>query len=152
MTAPQSNIEALASMETNPPSTPEEALSHLERQEDIGGIVDGVAARLCRGGRVVLTFRDLGAELQGLDRFIPVCSFDDLVVMCFLEYESETVKVHDLIWARHPDGWQFCKSAYRKLRLAPDSVEALLRGAGFIVERHEAPAGMVALVGRSSAR
>jgi len=66
---------------------------------------------------------------------------------CFLEYESSTVKVHDLIWVRHPDGWRFRKGVYRKLRLAPEKVTARLAAAGFTVERHEAPAGMIALVG-----
>jgi len=69
------------------------------------------------------------------------------VFTCFLEYEPSTVKVHDLVWVRQPDGWRFRKGAYRKLRLAPEGVASHLAEAGFTVERHGAPAGMVALVG-----
>ena len=124
-----------------------DTLTHLEREEDVGRLFGGVAAVLCRGGRFVLTFRDLSGARQGLDRFLPVCAADDLVMTCFLEYERATVKVHDLVWTRHPDGWRFRTSAYRKLRLGADSVIARLTQTGFSVERHAAPAGMVALVG-----
>ena len=106
-----------------------------------------VAGRLMAGGRLVLTFRDLSGELRDLERVIPLGAWDDLVMTCFLEYEASTVKVHDLIWVRQPDGWRFRKGVYRKLRLAPARVTARLAAAGFAVERHEAPAGMVALVG-----
>ena len=124
-----------------------DTLSHLEREADLSRMFRGVAGRLVPGGRLVLTFRDLSGELRDLDRVIPLCAWDDLVMTCFLEYGPSTVKVHDLIWVRQPDGWRFRKGTYRKVRLAPDGVTARLAEAGFTVERHEAPAGMVALVG-----
>ena len=95
----------------------------------------------------MLSFRDLSIELRDLDRVISLGAWDDLVMTCFLEYEASTVKVHDLVWTRQPGGWRFRKGVYRKLRLAPARVIARLRAAGFAVERHEAPGGMVALVG-----
>jgi SAM-dependent methyltransferase len=124
-----------------------DTLSHLECEEDVQRVFDGVAARVVDGGRLALTFRDLGGELHGLDRMLPVCAFDDLTVTCVLEYEPATVKVHDLVWARRPDGWRFQKSVYRKLRLGVETVTARLARSGFVVERHDAPGGMVALVG-----
>jgi SAM-dependent methyltransferase len=128
-----------------------DTLSHLEREGDLERLFAGVAARLAVGGRVVLTFRDLSGELRELDRFIPLCSSDDLVMTCFLEYESTSVKVHDLIWVRRPDGWRFRKGVYRKLRLRTDAVIQRLENAAFTVERHEAPpGGMVTLVGTSA--
>lgn len=127
-----------------------DTLSHLEHEEDLALVFDGVAARLAAGGRLVLTFRDLTGPLEGLDRFIPLFASDDLIMTCFLEYEPARVKVHDLIWVREPDGWSFRKSAYHKLRLGPDAVTTRLEQAGFTVGRHEAPAGMVALVGISA--
>ncbi len=60
-----------------------------------------------------------------------------------------SVKVQDRIWVRRQDGWRFRKGVYRKLRLAPEAVTIRLEQAGFTVERHQAPAGMVALVGVS---
>jgi SAM-dependent methyltransferase len=124
-----------------------DTLSHLAREADLARVFAGVARRLVRGGRLVLTFRDQRRERRALDRVIPLHASDDLVVACFLEYEPSTVKVHDLVWTRQPDGWRFRKGVYRKLRLSPGRVTARLAAAGFVVERHEAPAGMVALVG-----
>ncbi len=124
-----------------------DTLSHLESESDLARVFDGVAARLTAGGRLVLTFRDLSTELGDLDRVIPLHASDGLVMTCFLEYEPSTVKVHDLVWTRQPDGWHFRKGVYRKLRLAPDAVTTRLERAGFAVQRHQAPAGMVALVG-----
>lgn len=124
-----------------------DTLAHLEREADLDRVFRGVAARLVIGGRLVLSFRDLSGELRDLDRAIPLGAWDDLVMTCFLEYEASTVKVHDLIWVRQPEGWRLRKGMYRKLRLAPARVAARLRAAGFAVERHAAPGGMVALVG-----
>ena len=124
-----------------------DTLAHLEREADLDRVFQGVATRLVPGGRLVLAFRDLSSELRDLDRAIAVGAWDDLVMTCFLEYEASTVKVHDLIWVRQPDGWRLRKGMYRKLRLAPARVTARLIAAGFAVERQEAPAGMVALVG-----
>jgi len=126
-----------------------DTLSHLEREADLTRVFEGAAMRLATGGRLVLTFRDLSGELRDLDRVIPVHATDGLVMTCFLEYEPSTVKVHDLIWVREQDGWRLRKGAYRKLRLAADAVSQSLERAGFTVERHQAPAGMVGLVGIS---
>ena len=124
-----------------------DTLSHLEREADLERLFAGVATRLVGGGRFVVSFRDLGGELRDLDRIIPVCAADDIVMTCFLEYEPATVKVHDLIWVRKRDGWVFRKGVYRKLRLTADTVAARLESAGFTLERHQAPGGMVVLVG-----
>ena len=127
-----------------------DTLSHLEREDDLARVFDGVAARLADGGRLILTFRDLSGELRELDRFLPLYAAADLIMTCFLEYEPATVKVHDLVWERQADGWRFRKSVYRKLRLAPATVISRLERAGFTVGRHEAPSGMLALVGIST--
>ena len=124
-----------------------DTLSHLESEADLTGVFDGVAARLGAGGRFVLTFRDLSRELHELDRIIPLHASDEVVMTCFLEYEPSTVKVHDLVWVRHQDGWRLRTGVYRKLRLSPHAVISRLERAGFAVDRHEAPPGMVALVG-----
>lgn len=124
-----------------------DTLSHLEREGDLERLFAGVATRLRPGGRFVLSFRDLGGELRELDRILPLCASDDVIMTCFLEYEPATVKVHDLIWVRARDGWTLRKGVYRKLRLTADAVAARLEGAGFRLARHPAPGGMVALVG-----
>jgi SAM-dependent methyltransferase len=124
-----------------------DTLSHLQGEDDLRRVLEGAATRLPAGGRLILTFRDLSVEARDLDRVIPVHASDDLIVTCVLEYESRTVKVHDLVWTRGGDGWRLQKGMYRKLRLAASTVSAHLERAGFGVQRHDAPSGLVALVG-----
>jgi hypothetical protein len=91
-----------------------------------------LSGALAKGGRFVMTYRDLSHELAGLDRFIPVRSDENRLLTCFLEYEPESVKVHDLLYDRDAGGnWTFAKSWYPKLRLAPAWVADELGRAGF---------------------
>jgi hypothetical protein len=64
---------------------------------------------------------------------------------CFLEYEPETVLVHDLVHVRQGEDWVFSKSSYRKLRLAPDWVAAALEARGFSILSN-GPSGRMVLI------
>ncbi len=77
-----------------------DTLIHLESKEHVVSLFKKVVASLSEGGRFIITFRDLSFELSELDRFIPVKSDDNTVFTCFLEYEPETVKVHDLLYRK----------------------------------------------------
>ncbi|WP_438014323.1 hypothetical protein WMF18_25835 [Sorangium sp. So ce315] len=103
-----------------------------------------------RGGRLALTFRDLTRELEGVDRFIPVHDSADVIMTCFLEYEPETVEVHDLVHTRgREDGrWRLSASYYRKLRLSPDWVAGALEAAGLRVVHRALARGLVTPVAR----
>lgn len=125
-----------------------DVLTHLERHEDVARLLSDSFAALKPGGRLVLTFRDLSQELAGLDRFIPVRSDADKLMVCVLEYEPRTVLVHDLIHIRDGDGWRLDKSCYRKLRLAPKDVAAQLRDLGFEILFAGAKARMWAISAR----
>lgn len=122
-----------------------DTLTHLERSAEVERLFADVHAALAPGGVFVLTFRDLTAELTGLDRFIPVRSDPHRVMMCFLEYEPDSVVVHDLVHVREGDGWALRKSSYRKLRLAPGWVAERLAASGFAVT-HNGAAGRLAAV------
>ncbi|XYH93932.1 class I SAM-dependent methyltransferase [Sorangium sp. So ce1128] len=130
-----------------------DTLPHLGSKADVERMFAGCARRLAPGGRLVLTFRDLTRELEGVDRFIPVHDSADVIMTCFLEYEPETVKVHDLVHTRgREDGrWRLSASFYRKLRLSPDWVSGRLEAAGFRVLHREIARGLVTLVARSGA-
>jgi SAM-dependent methyltransferase len=125
-----------------------DVLPHLERQEDVSRLLRDCFAILKQGGRLVLTFRDLSQELVGLDRFIPVQSDPDRVMVCVLEYEPRTVLVHDLIHTRNGSGWRLDKSCYRKLRLAPRDVTRELGDLGFEIAFDGPAAGMWAIGAR----
>jgi hypothetical protein len=108
-----------------------DTILHLESQKRVALLFDKAYAALEIGGKCVLTFRDLTGELDGLDRFVPVKSDESTVFTCFLEYEPETVKVHDLVYRRSGGKWDLHKSFYRKLRLPREWVETKLSSCGF---------------------
>ena len=115
---------------------------HLPGRDAVIELCDRVAQALAPGGSFVLTYRDLTQPLHGLERFMPVRSDDERIMLCVLEYdEPETVTVNDLIWTRGADGWQLAKSSHSKLRLAPDWVRDQLTCAGLDVGHHSAGAG-----------
>lgn len=124
-----------------------DTLVHLPSKADVSALFAKVRAALEPGGKLILSFRDLSREATELDRFIPVRSDDATVFTCFLEFEPETVKVHDLVHRRQPDGgWTLLKSFYRKLRLAQPWVEAELGRAGFATIDASAERGFVTIV------
>lgn len=117
-------------------------ITHLPSRECVISLFHEVGLRLVKGGRFVLGFRDLSDELYGLDRFIPVRSDEERVMTCFLEYEPNTVIVHDLIYMRQGQGWELRKSAYRKLRLSLAWVGSELKAQGFEIVSEEQTAGV----------
>jgi len=125
-----------------------DTLSHLESLREVEGLLAGVFAALQPEGRLVLTFRDLTGELRDLDRFIPLGGGDDRILTCFLEYEPETVKVHDLVYVREGGRWALRAGVYRKLRLGAGPVAARLAATGFAVDHEDTTAGLVTLVAR----
>jgi 2-polyprenyl-3-methyl-5-hydroxy-6-metoxy-1,4-benzoquinol methylase len=124
-----------------------DTLVHLESRALVIDLLTKVYRSLEPGGRFVITYRDLSREAIELDRFIPVRADDSTILTCFLEYEPETVKVHDLVYRKVGDEWTFRKSFYRKLRLAQAWVEQQLREAGFQLAEASVERGFVTLIG-----
>lgn len=110
----QSNAELIVCMT--------DTLIHLDSRDRVVYLFEKVMASLEKSGRFIITFRDLSHELSELDRFIPVNSDDNTIFTCFLEYEPETVKVHDLVYRKKNGDWFLNKSFYRKLRLSKEWV------------------------------
>lgn len=108
-----------------------DTLLHLETRDDVLRLISNVYGVLERGGRFFITFRDLTKELRDAERIIPVRSDDTTVFTCFLEYEPETVKVHDIVYRNVGGHWELAKSFYRKLRLSERWVSDALKDAGF---------------------
>ncbi|MEW6639452.1 MAG: class I SAM-dependent methyltransferase [Pseudomonadota bacterium] len=117
-----------------------DTLTHLASRADVSDVLAKARDALQPGGVLILTFRDLSAELTGLDRFLPVHADADRIMTCMLEYEPETVVVNDLVHVREGERWTLRKSSYRKLRLSPAALVAELAGLGLAI-RHNAPWG-----------
>ena len=123
-----------------------DTLVHLPSKAAVVELFVKVHGALETGGKLVITYRDLSREASELDRFIPVRSDETTILTCFLEYEPETVKVHDLVYRKIDGQWTFLKSFYRKLRLPQSWVEAELARAGFSIAEASVERGFVTLV------
>ena len=123
-----------------------DTLLHLESKDKVTSLFNKVFSSLENDGRFIITFRDLSHELSGLDRFIPLKSDEQTILTCFLEYELDTVKVHDLVYQKNNDSWKLNKSFYRKLRLSPQWVDEKLRNAGFGQIETEVNNGLVIII------
>jgi SAM-dependent methyltransferase len=125
-----------------------DTLTHLPEHHLVDFLVQEVHQSLAPGGRFVLSFRDYSEPLQDEARFIPVRSDERRILTCFLEYDEDTVVVHDILHERAGDAWQTRVSSYRKLRLSPDRVIASLETIGFETRREDAARGMVRVIGK----
>lgn len=126
-----------------------DTITHLPDVKAVESLIERASAALPRGGTFVLSFRDYSVPLVGDQRFIPVRSDDSRILTCFLQYEPESVVVHDILHQRTPDGWQMEASHYRKLRLSPEHLISMLQSNGFNVRRENGMRGMIRLVAQS---
>jgi SAM-dependent methyltransferase len=123
-----------------------DTLTHLPDRQSVERLFADVADALERGGSFIATFRDYSAPLFGRQRFIPVRSDSDRLLTCFLEYEEDSVTVHDIINERQGSEWRQRVSAYRKLRLSPDWVAGRVEAPGLRVRIEPGLGGMTRLV------
>ncbi len=127
-----------------------DSLLHLPSHECVATLFNKIYQALEPGGKLILTFRDLSAELFGLDRFIPVKSDNDNILTCFLEYEESSVKVHDILYSRSDDKWSIKKSFYHKLRLSEQQTANLLIKSGLDISVCLRVNGMVTIIAKKS--
>jgi precorrin-6B methylase 2 len=104
-----------------------DTLLHLESKEKVGTLLQKIFVSLESKGKLIITFRDLAQELSELDRFIPLRNDEQKIFTCFLEFEPDTVKVHDLVYQKDHNSWKLNKSFYRKLRLSQQWVDRQLK-------------------------
>jgi SAM-dependent methyltransferase len=125
-----------------------DTLTHLPEHTNVDFLVQEVAEALASGAHFLLSFRDYSEPLLDDQRFIPVRSDERRILTCFLEYEEDTVVVHDILHERGGDAWDTKVSSYRKLRLSTDRVTSSLESFGFDVRSESGPRGMVRIVAR----
>lgn len=108
-----------------------DTILHLESKDKVSFLFQKIFSSLEDKGRFVMTLRDLSHELTELERFIPVKSDENIIFTCFLEYEPDQVKVHDLVYKKKRDRWKLQKSFYKKLRLSKQWLDRQLEDLGF---------------------
>jgi SAM-dependent methyltransferase len=124
-----------------------DTLTHLADHAEVARLLTGVTDALEPGGVFLTTFRDYTRALSGADRFVPVRSDARRILTVFLEYRTEVVEVHDVLWERHGQGWRQHVSSYPKLRLDPDWVAGELHDRGLAVQV-ETGDGMTRMIAR----
>jgi len=123
-----------------------DTITHLTSREKVQFLIEDVNQSLEDNGRLILEFRDLTHELKELDRFIPVQSDSVKIFTCFLEYEKEHVKVHDIVHEKAGERWVTKKSYYRKLRLSFRWIVACLQKTGFTIGYLDNSDGMITII------
>jgi SAM-dependent methyltransferase len=123
-----------------------DTLTHIDSTDKIEKLFRSAYQSLEPGGRFVLTFRDLTCELKGTDRFIPVRSDENRIFMCFLEYDTAEVIVHDIVYEREGTFWKLKKSSYRKARLGSQWVKDALEKGGLGIEYYQNYQGLVTII------
>ncbi len=122
-----------------------DTVPHLPSRAAVSQFLADCAAALAPGGRLVLTFRDLAADPIGAHRSLLVRSDPEAILTCVLDHvDADTVRVHDLLHTRGPDGaWSLASSSYPKLRLSPTAVHASFADHGLKPEACiELPSGL----------
>lgn len=127
-----------------------DTLTHLNDFKKVQALLDTVFFSLETGGCLILSFRNLTQELVELDRFIPVKSNETTIFTCFLEFEKDRVKVHDIIYEKNNGQWVLQKSVFQKLRISPDWTQKYLQKIGFAIEFYEEQNGLIFIIARKN--
>jgi len=114
-----------------------DTLAHLESGEAVDQLIMQSYHSLALSGKLILSYRDYGHQLEDIQRFIPVRADDQKILTCILEYEKDRVRVTDLLQEKTATGWQQKASSYYKLRLRAKHVESCVQEAGFDINLHQ---------------
>lgn len=123
-----------------------DTITHLASRAQVLRVCELIRDRLEPGGRLVISYRDSSAPVEGLDRFILVRADADRSFTCFLERTGDRLLVHDLVHEREGGAWTLHKSAYPKLILAQSWLRERLERLGFELVIDTTPSGLLRLV------
>jgi hypothetical protein len=123
-----------------------DTLTHLSGPDQVEELIALSAQKLERGGKLVISYRELTNELTNEKRFIPVNSDENRIHTCYLEYLPGYVKVFDILLEREGDKWNQTVSWYPKLRIAVSRVISLFEKNGLSLLKKEGIYGMTYLV------
>jgi ubiquinone/menaquinone biosynthesis C-methylase UbiE len=124
-----------------------DTITHLDSLESIKELIFNNYEILLKNGKLVLTFRDLGIELKGEDRFIPVNSDNNRIFTCFLEYHPTHVQVFDIVYERENGRWIQKISSYKKLKISQAVMKEFFEDAGFKIDFKGIENGLVTIIG-----
>jgi hypothetical protein len=123
-----------------------DTLTHLSGPDQVEELIALSSQKLERGGKLVISYRELTNELTNEKRFILVNSDTNRIHTCCLEYLPGYVKVFDILLEREGDTWKQTVSWYPKLRIAVSRIISLFEKYGLSLLKKEVILGMTHLV------
>jgi hypothetical protein len=82
-----------------------DTLPHLPSEQSVYDFFRIAYDMIESEGFLILSFRDYSTEFIGVDRFIPVQNDKDKIMTLFLEYDTDYIFVHDLVYEKEGDNW-----------------------------------------------
>lgn len=110
-----------------------DTISHLDNKQEIEKFIADICSILNAGGKTILSFRDYSTALTGDSRFIHVKSDDATILTCILDYETERVRVTDLLNERTETSWSQKVSSYYKVRVLTKEIISTLEANGMSI-------------------
>jgi hypothetical protein len=123
-----------------------DTLTHLSGPDQVEELIALSSQKLERGGKLVISYRELINELTNEKRFIPVNSDETRIHTCYLEYLPGYVKVFDILQEKEAGKWKQTVSWYPKLRIAVSRVISLFEKNGLSLIKKEVILGMTCLI------
>lgn len=120
-----------------------DTITHFESLNEIEKILEDSFDILSEKGKFVVSFRDYSYELKDENRFIPVKSDESKILICFLEFMKDLVKVNDLYHYYENEKWNFSVSSYFKYRLSELRMTEILKNTGFKIINKFTENGMI---------
>jgi SAM-dependent methyltransferase len=110
-----------------------DTLTHLESMSDVRQLIIDCCEILTANGKLILSFRDYSTVLTGDSRFIPVKSDETKILTCCLDYETDRVRVTDILHVKTESAWQQKVSSYYKVRLLPKDIVETIEKSGLLI-------------------
>jgi len=123
-----------------------DTLTHLSGPDQVEELISLSSQKLEKGGKLVLSYRELASELTNERRFVPVRSDEHRIHMCYLEYLPGYVKVFDILYEREGDEWKQHVSWYPKLRISVSLILSLFEKYNLSLLTQEVIGGMTYLI------
>lgn len=123
-----------------------DTLTHLSGLDQVEEFIKVSSQKLERGGKLIISYRELSAELTNEKRFIPVRSDEHRIHLCYLEYLPGYVKVFDILYERENDQWKQSVSWYPKLRIPVSLILSLFEKYNLPLIKQDVISGMTYLI------
>jgi len=108
-----------------------DTIAHLNDFDDLKALIKNCYQNLTAGGKLIFSYRNYSQELKDTQRFIPVKSDEQMILVCVLDFEENRVRVTDLLYQKIGNQWVQKLSSYHKLRIDPQMITDFLKNQGF---------------------